>query len=286
MAAISLRQEGYAVRVIEARPSHDLHSDGILGITNENWLDMQYAGVRLARFQLPVSTVTDGLTGITTMSPYQYITWTDLHLALTERATDLGALFSYGEEITADPTGYDVIVRATGIGSAHEVSRPAYTGYVVVRGLAYQFAGTPWTQLSGTNENSGRWHFLVGDTNDGASVTMFVQREHVQFKTTYTAVAPGEILNLPIRYRRLMETVPIFQIAPLSDWEVPMQMVYKNTIRIGDANGQLRPATSMGANLAIREALSIPGLIDGSVNEFGLVSERQYQHDIGMETDI
>jgi 2-polyprenyl-6-methoxyphenol hydroxylase-like FAD-dependent oxidoreductase len=285
MSAIVLKTMGYNVTVYDARPAEDLHSDGILGITNDNWLQMQDAGVKLARFQL-MNTVTNHRTGQTKTSPFQYITWTDLHTALVERATELGAEFVYSVPVKPGEIKTDLTVLATGVGSAREVSTPTYTGWVVIRGLAYQFAGTPWTDVEPADRSS-KWSFKVGDVRDGASITMFVPRPRGLMKTTYTAVAPAEVNELPLRWRRLTESVPIWQIAPLSDWTVPEHMTQGATvIRLGDANGQLRPATSMGANLALHEAMSLPRLVQGNARtrnvEWMLLADRQEQTELGQ----
>lgn len=285
MAAITLATLGYDVTVYEARPESDLTSDGILGITPENTSAMQAAGIKLARFMLD-NTFRTWPEKEVKHSSYTYITWTNLHRALTERATELGVVFRYATRyVEGMSPAADVTVIASGVGTAKAVSEPHYTGYVVIRGLAYQWAGTPWTTVYG-DSNSGPWLFNVGDSDDGASVEFFVKRESVQMRTTYSAVAPAEVNDLPIRFRRLMETVPIWQIAPLSDWDVPAHMIDRanKVIRIGDANGQMRPQTSMGANLGINEAMNIADMIAGSDTDY--VNARKAQFTRGQEIGI
>lgn len=296
MAAITLALAGYDVTVYEARPQEDLHSDGILGITPENWAEMQAREIKLARFALDNTFRTWPMTEVK-RSTYQYITWTNLHTALTERAEELGVQFKYATpfEWGSEPVG-DLTVIASGVGTAKAVSKPNYTGYVVIRGLAYQWSGTPWTTVYG-DSNTGPWLFNIGDSDDGASIEFFVRREitapdgtrkpSVQMRTTYSAVAPIEVKDLPERFRRLSETVPIWQTAPLSDWEVPERLFDgERVIRIGDANGQMRPQTSMGANLALNEAMS---LIDAMANpgiEDELINDRETQFLRGQQIGI
>jgi 2-polyprenyl-6-methoxyphenol hydroxylase-like FAD-dependent oxidoreductase len=285
MAAITLVTLGYDVTVYEARPESDLFSDGILGITPVNTSTMQAMGIKLARFMLD-NTFRTWPEKEVSHSTYTYITWTNLHRAITERAEEMGVEFKYGTRYEAGDAPADVTVVASGVGTAKAVSKPHYTGYVVIRGLAYQWAGTPWTTVYGDSA-SGPWLFNVGDSDDGASVEFFVKRETVQTRTTYSAVAPAEVADLPIRFRRLMETVPIWQTAPLSDWDVPAHMVnfdYGTVIRIGDANGQMRPQTSMGANLGINEAVNIGDMIAGSDTDY--VNARRAQFTRGQEIGI
>jgi 2-polyprenyl-6-methoxyphenol hydroxylase-like FAD-dependent oxidoreductase len=288
MAAITLATLGYDVNVYEARPESDLHSDGILGITNANWDAMTAAGVNLG-LELTDNSYMDTRTGEMTTSPYHYITWTDLHNALHLRAVELFAKFHYGErvDITEISRKNNVTVVATGIGSAKEVSQPDYTGYVVIRGLAYQFSGAAWTALYSLTGAAKPWNLMVGDTRDGASVTFFVQRSQVQQRTTYSAVAPGEVKELPERWQRLLATVPLWQQAPLSDWDVPAKMVYPgHVIRIGDSNGQMRPQTSNGANLGLNEAMRVYDALTDGRTESALIAQREQTYYKGRMSPI
>jgi 2-polyprenyl-6-methoxyphenol hydroxylase-like FAD-dependent oxidoreductase len=296
MAALTLADNGYDVTVYDARPSDELASDGILGITDSNWGFMQELyGVNFDDVELKQNTYTD-IFGFTTVSPFHYIVWTDLHNALTDRAVKAGVEFRYGHKAeSGEFPESDVVIWATGVGSAKDVSTPHYTGYTVVRGLAYQFSGTPWQIFEGMGQ-FGRWVFTVGDTRDGASVTMFLPRTSPQMRTTYSAVAPAEIRNLPTRYQRLLESVPMWQTAPLSDWDVPAQLSFRtgdgqHVIRLGDANGQMRPQTSMGANLALDEAMNLPALLDpitghAEAVDRNLIRHRAQQHRIGIAGGI
>lgn len=288
MAALVLTLAGYIVNVFEARPKSDLHSDGILGITDLNWQRMLNMGVDLCARELS-SISTDETRGITKSSGFHHITWTDLHNALVERAEEAGAFFRYATqapEFESAPELINLRVVATGVGTAKEVSTPDYTGYVVMRGLAYQFSGSSWTTSHGEAE-SGPYEFNAGDTRDGTSVALFVKRDSVQMRTTYTTTPPPEIDALSLRWKRLLETVPLWQIAPLSDWEVPRQMVDDtNSIRIGDANGQMRPQTSMGANLGLMEAFDVISIYASQNAERNHLIERGIQHDRGIHLGI
>lgn len=291
MASIVLAKNGYRVHVYEARPAEDLHSDGILGITPENWGQLQRLGAGVDNVSLP-NLFTDSESGATYESEYHYITWTDLHNSLTDVAVANNVQFHYAVPIHSDDIESDVVIRATGVGSAREVSTPRYTGYVIIRGLAYQFARTSWVTLGG-KYNGYEFDLKIGDTRDGASVTLFAFREHPQMRTTYSAVAPGEINAVDAQWRRVLETVPLWQTAPMSDWSVPGQMVYRGhgavEVRIGDSNGQMRPQTSMGANLALGEAMALPELLghdSARQLEQELLYRRQQYYAIGALSGI
>lgn len=279
MAAVTLAENGYQVDVYDNRVTADLHSDGVLGIVEESWdiLDQHHVtGVRRRELH------NGG-------DKYHYLVWTDLHRSLVERAEQLGAQFHYGQ--TYEGEGADLTVYATGVGSAKDVTKGAYTGYVIVRGLAYQFSGSSWTALQ-EKSPEGEWLFTAGDTRDGTSVTMFVPRKNATMRTTYTQSAPFEVNRLPLRWSRLLETVSVWQIVPMSDWDVPDRLVQDRAaaspvIRIGDANGQLRPKTSMGANRAIAEGSNLDLLVEQSIDaEHKLLAARRELHDLGISLGI
>lgn len=280
MAAITLRVHGYDVDVWEQRAEQDLHSDGVLGITHASWKILQAYGTDAEHYSMPVSGH-DSLDGLV---------WTDLHNSLTRRAVSLGASFHYGQTFTGNPA--DLTVVSTGVGSAKEVSKGHYTGYTIIRGLAYQFSGSQWTDLSGYTKDFRPWYFMGADIRTGTSVAMFVPRDNPTLRTTYSNDAPEECRFLPPRWSRLIETVKLWQHAPLSDWDVPAQMIYRQTphhpaVRIGDANGQLRPMTAMGANRALAEASDVQLLIDQSGRaENRLLAVRRQQHDEGLESGV
>ena len=281
MAAITLAESGCEVDAYDSRAAADLRSDGVLGITHEAWsvlMEHQVGGV--VTRQLPNGGDAD----------YHYIVWTDLHTSLVERAVELGATFHYGETLTDEESTADLTIRSTGVGSARQVSHPRYSGYVIVRGLAYQFSGSAWTSLRSESEG-GPWLFSAGDTRDGSSIEFFVPRKDVTLRTTYSSEPPLEAARLPLRWRRLVETVPTFQIAPMSDWDVPEHMINASgdhtVIRIGDANGQLRPQTSMGANLAILEGANLDLLMDLSPEaEATRLADRREQYAAGIKIGI
>jgi 2-polyprenyl-6-methoxyphenol hydroxylase-like FAD-dependent oxidoreductase len=274
MAAITLRENGYEVDAWEIRAADDLHSDGILNIKNEVWRILKAHNVRCVdtRQLIAQSEYDDSLD-----DQWHNITWTDLHLSLVERATELGARFHYASPFIGPTT--DLTVRSTGVGTAKEVTTGRYMGVVVARGLAYQFTGKAWQwvrELPNTD-------VAIGDTRDGASIAAFLHRSNVTLRTTYTPELPPELIDLSKRWRRLFETVPMWQIAPLSDWLVPERMINGTTVRIGDANGQMRPNTASGANLALSEASDVALLVRRStLSEKGRLFNRREKYELGL----
>lgn len=108
MAALTLQDNGYDVTVYDARPATDLYSDGILGITDSVWGIAELYGIALDQWELKANSYTNAF-GETTRSPFHYITWTDLHHAITERAEKAGVQFQYGQKVYDTPNA-DVVV--------------------------------------------------------------------------------------------------------------------------------------------------------------------------------
>lgn len=294
MAALIQARNGNVVDVYERRAKDQLVSDGILGITHHNWERMTQRGVNLGGYELP-NKFTNIDSGVTSTSEYHYITWTDLHEALTDAAVTAGAIVHYETDYESrdDNGAADLIIVATGVGQAKDVSQSRYTGYVIYRGFSPLKAGTNWSAGHYAGE-LGQFAFMVGDTNEGASITMFVPRDEVaSFSTNLTATAPDEVNDLPTSWWSLASHVAIWQYTPMSDWSVPRRMTrhshgwhQPNTIRIGDANGQLRPATSMGANLAIEEALHVDDILGADFVEFTTLLHRQAWKEWGESVGV
>lgn len=275
-AALILARLGHNVTVYERRSETALRSPGILGITESNWQELTSHGVTMA--DLP-NWFTDYATGKTNRSEYRYITWTDLHDALVNAARKAGANFRFSTE--APITNDEIVINAAGVGYAAKVGTPHYSGYIVIRGLSPAMADTSWTTVHGYSY-SGKWLFNVGDTLDGASFAFYVHRRNLtEFKTRTTTEVPGETSALPPEFARIVASTPEFQIAPISDWDVPENLRNAKGWTIGDANGAMRPHTSMGANLGIREALSLGFLMSGYF-EKSLIGDRKFEHARGI----
>lgn len=288
-AALYLNKAGWDVNVIEARQPGELRSSGILGITETNWVALDRAGVDLSA-EL-VNEYTDDNQGVTFISPYRYITWTDLHLALTEAAQQqTGVTFEYGRYVEHEPDT-DLVVHATGVGAAHEVSDPVYTGWVLVRGTAPMSINSAWSRYYGVGA-CGRYMAVGGDTPYGAAMELFIQRDWRGPVTMHTTRRPSEIRDMPQGWRIAFESVPEFMVSPMSDWPVPPHLRRLDggrvVLRMGDANGQLRPQTSMGANLALGEAQAASLLTTPLAEplESVLLLKRQTEYDNGIRFGV
>src|SRR5712691_1392846 len=290
-AAITMADRGHDVTVYEQRKESQLRSEGILGITQANWdrLDRRYVNLS---WELGNS-FTNANTPQTYTSPLHYITWTDLHLALVEAAKDLGVHFEwetpYTERADDDLLLPDITVWASGIGTASTVTTSHYTGYAIIRGSTPQFANTDWTALHFDSE-LGESAFMVGDTHHGASITLFVPRDDIPMRTTYSHTPPEEIWDLPFTFQQLADSVTEWQTSPMSDWDVPDTMVTRSkrhsVIRIGHANIQLRPATAMAANLGMQEAFYLPGILAYNTQEAETLHIRRQWTQYGQRAGI
>lgn len=289
-AALFLARAGWDVHVVEARAADELRSAGILGITHDNWNTLVGAGVDLSAELY--NEFRDDNTGETYISQYRYITWTDLHLALATAAEQqTGVRFEYGRRVEGEPDAA-LVVHATGVGAAHEVSQPDFTGWVLARGTAPYSLGTAWASYYGEGE-CGRYRAVGGDTPYGAAMELFIQRDWRGPVTTRTTRRPAEVRDMPDGWREVFESIREFMVSPMSDWPVPNRLHRRDgdrvIVRIGDANGQLRPQTSMGANLAIGEAqaaslLTIHPLADPL--DSALLSKRQTEYVNGIRIGV
>lgn len=256
-AAIYLSRVGYSVTVFEQREKHELYSPGILGITKENFDSLTCAGAILPH--RPHTSMNYWSRQIT-VDPMRYVTWSEMHNALSIRAEELGAEFRYGTRYTPDSRErFSHYVNAAGITAAAKAYSPTYTGYVVVRGESPIESGHPWVTIPDPDK---RWLFNVGDENGRGSFAFYVKREAPKMRTVYTDIAPIETAQLPGEFQSMVYAADTYQIAPISDWPIPDAIIDGPIVIIGDANGAMRPHTSMGANLGINEARGIAQMLD------------------------
>ena len=280
MAAITLASQGYGVDVWETRSKRDLTSPGMLTISQKSW-DLfkrhEITGAIERELYSPWPTT-------------HKIAWTDLHLGLVERAEELGAQFHYGREFSPKESKVHTVV-ATGVGSAKEVSTPRYTGYVTARALSPRKAGIQWTHEYVDNFPEGPAQLVAGDLRNGTSLNFFLTRKEAPLHTVLSKVGPPELDGLDPEWDSITRSVGEWQFSAMSDWQVPSRMVYSRgatpIIRIGDANGQLRPFTGMGANLALAEAANRDLLVhQDSATERELLAEREYWYFAGLTKNL
>lgn len=260
-AALALTHEGHDVTVYEARQASELHSPGILGITDANWTMLTFLGANIHEYDNSYTVYG----GETRTWDGHYVEWTYLHNALIEAATRHGATFRFG--ITFDMTDFsshDYIIIAAGVGHASKTSHANYSGYVVYRGLSSEQTDHSWLVVS---DDAKRWHFTIGRTDNGASWTLYshLPKPRPMGTTSIDSVNPDAYDGLPAEFASYITSTHTMYRAAISDWDVPESMFSGwHTITIGDANGAMRPHTGMGANLGISEALATPDLLSGN----------------------
>ena len=268
-AALTLAQHGHTVDVYERRNESDLHSFGVIGITNENWNALTELGMVAHEYNHSYSVYG----GDTTEWNGHYVEWTNLHNALITAARTVGAAFHFGTEYDYnDFSQHDYVVVAAGVGFAGHVSTPDYSGYVVYRGLSNLPTDYDWLSVSDAEK---RWNFKLAHTDNGAAWELYshLPKPRPMGTTTIDAINPAAYDGLPAEFIPFITNSKEMFRAAISDWDVPESMFISwHTVSIGDANGAMRPHTGMGANLGISEALSLPDM-------FGL------SHRVKMTTD-
>jgi 2-polyprenyl-6-methoxyphenol hydroxylase-like FAD-dependent oxidoreductase len=258
-AAMYLRINGHDAVLFERREWHELHSPGILGITPENYESLNSLGAKLP--SRPHTNMNYWSRQIT-VDPMLYVTWTEMHRHLTKRADDMGAEIRFGQTLSGnDAKVFDRIIIASGVSTAAKTMVPNYSGYVVTRGESPIQSGHPWITIP---DSAKRWLFNVGDENGRGSFAFYVKRDRPQMRTVYSDFAPVETAQLPKDMQTLVYSANTYQTAPISDWPVPSTIKDGPVFTIGDANGAMRPHTSMGANLGINEARGVARIISGA----------------------
>lgn len=282
-AALKLAQAGHAVTVYERRAEQDLFSAGILGITHGVWRDLEKHGVSLA--PLP-NQFLDYNAGISTLSPFIYTAWTDLHKGLVSAARDAGVQFTWAT--SADPASTPgPVVEATGVaGAARHMLTHHYSGFTIYRGLAPVDIPDPFIAFQMDPEG----YFTMGHTPYGAFWAMFAPRpEPAQLTTSESRTLPPEVRSLPYPLKRICEATESIAVSPMSDWRVPPVMVSPGNggprVTVGDVNGAVRPVTTSGANLAVLEGFAAATLMHGgrAAGQMSaeLLARRQYDLDLG-----
>lgn len=282
-AALTLARAGHDVTVMEQRPAGSLHSNGIMGIVPAHWQMLTGAGVDLAPYELD-NTYRDYELG-TVRSPFRLIVWTDLHNAITRTATDAGARFEFETPaIHADHVMGDYVINAGGIVTAARRHLPrTYLGSIIYRGISTLNTPESFT----TYKLPGKRGFLdIGQTRAGGSWAFGVRRpEPSQFRTTFTSTPPAEAGDLPAEFRRVVQATPEIMVLPQAGWQIAdtCHDVAWQRFTLGDANGPVRPITTSGANLAIRDGLSAGTLLKGSeALARAMLARRAYAIDLGL----
>src|SRR5579859_5317405 len=263
-AALALTNAGHEVTVYESRQASELHSFGVIGITDQNWTMLKVLGMNAHEYDNSYTVYG----GQTTKWDGHYVEWTNLHNALIDAATLAGAEFRFGT--TFDPTDFnahDFVVIAAGVGYATKTSHAHYSGYVVYRGLSLDQTEYAWLSVADPQK---RWNFKLARTDNGAAWELYshLPKPRPMGTTTIDSVNPDAYAGLPTEFHHFITNTHTMFRAAISDWDVPeTTFAGWHTVSIGDADGAMRPHTGMGANLGISEALSTPTLFTGNRRE-------------------
>jgi 2-polyprenyl-6-methoxyphenol hydroxylase-like FAD-dependent oxidoreductase len=277
-AALKLALAGHTVTVYEARQASELHSFGVIGITNENWSALNDLGVYPIEYG-------HGYTvygGETTQWDGHYVEWTNLHNALVIAGQTAGVSYRFGTKWELGSDRADYRIMAAGVGYAATNNRPDYSGYVVYRGLSDINTGYDWLSVPDAQK---RWNFKLARTDNGAAWELYAHlpQPRPMGTTSIDYVNPDAYEGLPEEFITYIRHSRETYRAAISDWGVS-ESLFNGTrvIQVGDANGAMRPHTGMGANLGLSEALSTPDLINGTVGTAGLVAARRAQRERGI----
>lgn len=279
MAALALANAGHTVTVYEQREESELHSFGVIGITNENWDAINSFGVFPHEYR---ADYTDYLNGTTVTWSGHYVEWTNLHDALIRGARNEGVTFRFGTRWVAGMDGAEYRIMAAGVGYAASNNFPNYSGYVVYRGLSNRDTDYSWLSVADPQK---RWNFKLAYTDNGAAWELYshTPRPRPMGTTSIDTLNPAAYDGLPDEFVPFITDSKEMYRAAISDWDVP-ESLFNGTrvLQIGDANGGMRPHTGMGANLGIREALATPALIAREMPSTSLTEARRVQHDRGI----
>lgn len=282
-AALAMAREGHRVNVYEARTQSELWSAGVLGITNANVDKITDMGIYCAPCIRPGSyavrsvATRDGVL----VSPdnwtnkFNIARWGDLHELLVNAAEKNGASFHFNH--VAPEMDADLVIHAQGIKYASHHSHFTYAGYVVTRGTAaISLPHNPsWVSL---HDEEKRYVLNAGRTPTGYSWMLYTHRDKY---VPHTITNPNHPIHsivdsayevvdsIPMPYKRLiLDGNYGTQISPIGDWTMPrMAWWYGQTynqpgrfhVDLGDAIAPVRPHTTMGANLGLSEAFTLPG---------------------------
>lgn len=289
-AALTLALRGHDVTVHEARGKDDLFSAGILGMTHGNVSALESLGVDFTRYELP-HRFTDVSMMVHGDSPFRYVTWTGLHTAITDAASDAGVRFTWNHRVNVDAlrqTGTTVI-EATGVAGAARKHLPhEYTGITIYRGLSTRYIGEDFTVWHADMLHMDPEYITAGDTPDGAVWAYFTHRREPVPQTVQLKTPPRSTAQLPAEFRRIVHATPTVLRSPLSSWRVPASMMDESRtyLTLGDVNGPIHPITTSGANLAVIEGMAAGDLVTASDAEVrrmqrGMLRRRAYDLQLG-----
>lgn len=283
-AALVLARMGHQVTVYERRSERDLYSASTIGITTANMQALEGLGMANVPYHAagalayrgvihdgPIEMQSDPWT-----TTYNIVVWGDLHNGLVRAGMANGVEYRFRAN-GASVTAADVQVHANGIAYAGHHSTFTYAGYSVFRGVYYgalpeNAAAAVWVALHDSRKvvalNIGKapqwyaWMFYMHEANPP------LRTEVAPYGSErYNAVRQTASAHLPPEWARVVLDSPGEYLAnPIGDWTMPALLTWRGEdygdrglhFDIGDAVAPVRPHTTMGANLGITDALTLP----------------------------
>jgi 2-polyprenyl-6-methoxyphenol hydroxylase-like FAD-dependent oxidoreductase len=273
VAALALIHAGHDVTVHERRQPEQIYSTGVIGITEENCSVLGPYGADVESIRLDNMYYEWSADGVSSwrFTTEKFVVWTDLHNLLVNAAVKVGARFKYGSRLL----GHGVHVHASGLGYASKRGLKPIPRYLVYRGVSSVNTDFAWLSM---NDPQHRFSFKLAHTPIGAAWELYVHRSEFAVNSLPTEMLPDECALLPRQFRDITDSTVELATSPISDWEIAQSLITDDGITVGDANGGLRPHSGMGANLGIKDALAVPGLLNGDhALESELVSARVKQ---------
>jgi 2-polyprenyl-6-methoxyphenol hydroxylase-like FAD-dependent oxidoreductase len=272
-AALALADAGHCVTLYERRRESEITSTDVIGITNANIAALESHGVDMASVTLP-SFFTNWNDGNPVTKPFieeEFFQWSDLHTVILDAAKRKGVVCRFGTERESNVW---VTVQASGVGYASWSGLKAhYTGHVVYQGLSSMNSEFSWLNV---DDPQNRFSLKLARTRSGkATWNLFVHRSNPAMRSVdlSTDELPAECEFVPQPFRDVLHSATKLAVRPISDWDIPDDMVRGDCITIGDANGAMRPMSAMGANLGISEAMCVPYIMNRPHNDTETVKE-------------
>lgn len=290
-AALALANAGHEVDVYERRSQRDLYSASTIAITTANMEQLQDLGMSNLHYHAAGSkafrgSIDGGNVLHTTRddwtTKFNIVVWGDLHVALVNAAERKGARFhwrSNGENLESI-RGADIQVHSNGIAYAAHHSEFTSAGYSVFRGAFFGVMPTDavWTSI---HRGDKQLALNVGRAERWSAWMMYVHESNAPMRTEvaqpfsarwHFARQAAENYLPPDWARVVLDSPGEYLVNPMGDWTLPLMLTWNGAdydgyglhFDIGDAVAPVRPHTTMGANLGIAEALTLPEAVVNS----------------------
>lgn len=304
-AALGLANSGWDVTVQERRSPNDLWSDSTVAITTENIQALEKLGVTVPMLpagsrSIEVSVDTFERTHCTPQewtTKFNIVVWGQLHEALVEAGQAAGVKYDWRANGEIPPA--DLVVHGQGVRYAAHHSEFDYA-YRVYRGTNFQDAEPMWVSM---HTKSKAFVLNIGSTGTQQTWMLYI---HEPEGNLFTELIVGDRRDYLMRRAESLIPEPWasvvtgtrteIQASPVGDWTMPKMVQWLGKdyddpkhvhhVDIGDAIVPVRPHTTAGANLGIKEGLGLAnGWFDLWEAETRLNREREIQNgkDLGMK---